>query len=181
MCHGQIRGKARVDRRSSKYIQYMVFENQRKVSFYDIASEYILTEQKFIKKAKNGQFGDFLKDWSLWTNSVTRLVNFRRTKIDVKCQSSKIKMRHFWCFSNRSYFKIYWKYWKRKKLREKMCYFPLCCVRIGPKSNHQQSLSPIFFSNGQETPMMTRFSFLSDGKFSRFSKSLFSQKAPIFL
>lgn len=92
-----------------------------------------------------------------------------------------IEMRHFRCFLNRSYFEIYWKYWKRKKLREKMCYFPLCCVRIGPKSNHQQSLSPIFFSNGQETPMMTRFSFLSDGKFSRFSKSLFSQKAPIFL
>ena len=43
-------------------IQYMVFENQRTVSFYDIASEYILTEQKFIKNAKNGQFGDFLKD-----------------------------------------------------------------------------------------------------------------------
>ena len=33
-----------------------------KVSFYDIASEYILTRQKLIKNAKNGQFGDFLKD-----------------------------------------------------------------------------------------------------------------------
>ena len=145
MCHGQIRGKARVDRRSSKYIQYMVFENHRKSLILRLYERIHFDRTKVHKNAKNGQFGDFLKDWSLWTNSVTRLVNFRRTKIDVKCQSSQIEMRHFRCFSNRSYFKIYWKYWKRKKLREKMCYFPLCCVRIGPKSNHQQSLSPIFF------------------------------------
>ena len=158
-----------------------LFENHRKSLILRLYERIHFDRTKVHKNAKNGQFGDFLKDWSLWTNSVTRLMNFRRTKIIGKWQISKNEMRHFWCFSNRSYFKIYWKYWKRKKLREKMCYFPLCCVRIGPKSNHQQSLSPIFFSNGQETPMMTRFSFLSDGKFSRFSKSLFSQKAPIFL
>ena len=28
-------------------------------------------------------------------NSVTRQVNFNRTKIDGKCQNSKIQMRHF--------------------------------------------------------------------------------------
>ena len=40
-----------------------VFENAKKVSFY-IASEasyvYILSGEKYIKNAKNGQFGEFL-------------------------------------------------------------------------------------------------------------------------
>ena len=49
-----------------------------RVSF-NIASEasyvYILSEQKLIKNAKNGQFGEFLKTWSLRSNSVTRQVN----------------------------------------------------------------------------------------------------------
>ena len=38
----------------------MVFENHKKVSFYNIASEasyvYILSGQKFIKNAQNGPF-----------------------------------------------------------------------------------------------------------------------------
>ena len=42
-----------------------MFENQEKVSF-NIASEasyvYILSGQKFIKNAKNDQFGEFLKN-----------------------------------------------------------------------------------------------------------------------
>ena len=58
-----------------------------KVAFI-IASEasyvYILSGQKFIKKAKIGQFGVFLKNCSLRSNSVTRYVNFNRTKIDEK-------------------------------------------------------------------------------------------------
>ena len=34
--------------------------------------------------------------WSiLQSNSVTNHVNFNKTKIDVKCQNSKIQMRHF--------------------------------------------------------------------------------------
>ena len=54
-----------------------------KVSF-NIASEasyiYILSGQKFIKKVKNGQFlGEFLNNWSLRSNSVTRQVNFIMT------------------------------------------------------------------------------------------------------
>ena len=68
-----------------------------KVSF-NIASVasyvYILSGQKFIKNAKNGQFGEFLKTWSLRSNSVTRQVSFDRTKIGRKCQTSKIEMRH---------------------------------------------------------------------------------------
>ena len=33
-------------------------------------------------------FGEFLKTWSLRSNSVTRKVNFNRTKIGGKCQNS---------------------------------------------------------------------------------------------
>ena len=69
-----------------------------KVSF-NIASEesyvYILSGQKLIKNAKNALFGEFLKTWSLRSNSVTRQVSFSRTKIGGKCQNSKIQMRHF--------------------------------------------------------------------------------------
>ena len=70
-----------------------------KVSF-NIASEasyvYILSGQKLIKNAKKMvHFGEFLKTWSLRSNSVTRQVSFNRTKIGGKCQNWKIKMRHF--------------------------------------------------------------------------------------
>ena len=41
-----------------------------------------------------------LKNWSLWSNGVTRQVNFNETKIGGKCQAWKSKMRHFWWFSN---------------------------------------------------------------------------------
>ena len=45
-------------------------------------------------------FGDFLKTWSLRSNSVTRKANFNGTKIGEKCQKWKIQMRHFGWFSN---------------------------------------------------------------------------------
>ena len=44
-------------------------------------------------------FGEFLKTLSLRSNSVTRQVNFNRTKIGGKCQNSKIQMRYFEQFS----------------------------------------------------------------------------------
>ena len=57
----------------------------------NIASEaiyvYILSGQKFLKNAKNGQFDEFLKTWSLRSYSVTRQVTFNRTKIDEKRQN----------------------------------------------------------------------------------------------
>ena len=40
-------------------------------------------------------FGEFLKIWSLRSNSVTRQISFNRTKIGGKCQNWKIQMRHF--------------------------------------------------------------------------------------
>ena len=71
---------------------------------FNIASEasyvYILSGQKFNKNAKNDQFW---RVFELWSNSVTRQVNLDRTKIDGKCQSSKIQTRHFEDFSNNVY------------------------------------------------------------------------------
>ena len=61
-----------------------------RVSF-NIAREasyvYILSGQELIKDAKNGQFGEFLKNLRLPSNSVTRQVSFNRTKIGGKCQN----------------------------------------------------------------------------------------------
>ena len=45
-------------------------------------------------------FGEFMKTWSLLSNSVTRQVSFNRSKIGGKCRNSKIQMRHFGWFSN---------------------------------------------------------------------------------
>ena len=60
-----------------------------KVSF-NIASEascvYILSGQKFKKCQEMVHFSEFLKTWKLRLNSVTRQVNFIRTKVDGKCQ-----------------------------------------------------------------------------------------------
>ena len=42
------------------------------------------------------QFGEFLKTWSLRSNSVTRPVSFNRTKIGGKCQNVKNSNEIFW-------------------------------------------------------------------------------------
>ena len=41
-------------------------------------------------------FDEFMKTWSLRSNSVTRQVSFNRTKIGGKCQNSKVQMWQFW-------------------------------------------------------------------------------------
>ena len=75
-------------------LQYTVYENYRKISL-NIASEasyiYILSGQTLIKMPKIGQFGEFLKNWSLQSNSVTRQVNFDRTKISENANVKKLK------------------------------------------------------------------------------------------
>ena len=45
-------------------------------------------------------FGEFLKAWSLRSNSVTRQVNFNWTKISGKYNNLKNQIRHFEYFSN---------------------------------------------------------------------------------
>ena len=57
---------------------------------------YILSGQKLIKKAKNGQFWLFLKTLSLWSNSVTKQVNFSMTKIVEKCPKCQNSNETFW-------------------------------------------------------------------------------------
>ena len=94
---------------SSKWIKFFKIPTQclkitEKVSF-NIASEasyiYNLSGQKLIKKAKNWLvlFGGFLTTWSLRSNSVTRQVNFNKTKFFGKCQNWKTEMIFDW-FSN---------------------------------------------------------------------------------
>ena len=59
----------------------------------NIASEasyvYILSGQKSIKKAKH--FGEFLKTWSLRSNSATRQASFNRTKLVENAKIQKFK------------------------------------------------------------------------------------------
>ena len=52
---------------------------------------YTLIRQKLTENAKNVCFGDFLKTWSLRSNSVTRKVTFNRTKIGEKAKIEKFE------------------------------------------------------------------------------------------
>ena len=80
--------RPKTETKKSNYLLYYAqcLKITEKVAF-NIASEasygYILSGQKFIKNAKNGQFGEFLKN----SNSVSRQVTFNRTKIGGKCQN----------------------------------------------------------------------------------------------
>ena len=71
---------------SSEWVPYTmfnfgtVFENPRKKVSFNIASEASYVYITVI------HFGEFLKTWKLRLNSVTRQVNFNRTKVDGKCQ-----------------------------------------------------------------------------------------------
>ena len=56
-------------------------------------------DKSSLKMPKMLHFDEFLKTWSLQSNSVTRQVSFNRTKIGGKCQNLKIQMRHFEQFS----------------------------------------------------------------------------------
>ena len=58
---------------------------------------YILSGQKFTQIAQNGSLW---KTWRLGSNSVSRLVNFNRAKLDGKCPNSKIQRRYLGLFSN---------------------------------------------------------------------------------
>ena len=50
-------------------------------------------DKSWLKMPKMVHFGEFLKTWSLRSNSVTRQVSFNRTKISGTCQNSKIQRR----------------------------------------------------------------------------------------
>ena len=75
-----------------------MFENHRKsIIQHCERSELRLHFEwtKDIKNAENGQFWRVFEKLNLRSNSVTRQVNFNRTKIGGKWQTSKIQMRHF--------------------------------------------------------------------------------------
>ena len=54
-----------------------------------------LSVWKSQKNDKNGQFGKFLKNWSMRSYCVTRQVNFNWTKMVKNAKILKIQMRHF--------------------------------------------------------------------------------------
>ena len=75
-----------------------VFENHRKCLIQN-ASEasyvYILSGQKFIKNAKNGQFRQVFENMNFQSNSVTRQVNFDKQKLvkNAKIENSNATSR----------------------------------------------------------------------------------------
>ena len=71
-----------------------VFENHRKKSHSTLRAKRA-TFTFYLEIPKMVHFAEFLKTWSLRSNSVTRQVSFNRTKIGGQCQNSKIQMWHF--------------------------------------------------------------------------------------
>ena len=53
-------------------------------------------DKSWLKMPKMVHFDEFLKTWSLRSNSVTRQVSFNRTKIGGKCQNWKNANATFW-------------------------------------------------------------------------------------
>ena len=78
---------------------HSVWKSSKKGAF-NIASEasctYILSVQKFMKNTQNILFQRVFENLILWSNSVTRHVNFKKTKIGGKCQNWKRTNTTFW-------------------------------------------------------------------------------------
>ena len=92
-----------------KILIMALFENHRKslIQYCERSELRIYTSS--LKRPKMGHFGEFLKTWSLLSNSATRQVSFDRTENGGKCQNWKIWVifKHcriirgeFWWFSN---------------------------------------------------------------------------------
>ena len=72
-----------------------VWKSQKSIIQLCERSELLLHKSSF-KNAKNGPCGDFLKTWRLRSNSVTKQVNFDRTKNWWKMLKLKILNTTFW-------------------------------------------------------------------------------------
>ena len=84
------------------------FNNASEASYVNI-----LSGQKLIKNAKKIlNFGEFLKNWSLGSNIITRVVNFNRTKIGENCQIANNSNETFWMIFN----SINWFFCKNSKI-----------------------------------------------------------------
>ena len=82
------------------FIMHGVWKSQKKSHSTLRAKRATFTfwmDKNRLKMPKMVHFGEFLKTWSLRSNSVTRQVSFNRRKIGGKW---KIQMRHFWWFWN---------------------------------------------------------------------------------
>ena len=60
----------------------------QKVAFNIATFTFWVDDKSSLKVTKMVNFGEFLKTWSLLSNSVTRHVSFNSTKIGGKCQNS---------------------------------------------------------------------------------------------
>ena len=76
-----------------------MFENHRTLRAKRAAFTFWL-DKNWLEMPKIVNFGEFLKTWNMRSNSVTRQVNFNRTKISGKCKNWKTQMWHFDWFSN---------------------------------------------------------------------------------
>ena len=106
-----------------------MFEKTRKSLIFQ--HWYLLANNllfEWAKNAENGQFGEFVKNWSLRSNSVTRQVNFNWEKIGGKYQNSKIQMRQFWLFSKTFGPKIQISTWEKFELGTKIRLLPQCVL-----------------------------------------------------
>ena len=109
-------------------------------------------------------FGEFLKICSLRSNSVTRQVSFNRTKIDGKCQNSKIQMRHFGWFSNnvRRNFCPKMRFW---------CMFAKFCFKWNKKVNFVSVFKNVVISIQAN---FSNFSTIALSSITSFKHSMFS-------
>ena len=85
---------------------HVVWKSQNKYHSTFRAKRAMLTfwmDKSKLKMPKMVHLGEFLKIWSLRSNSVTRQFTFNRTKIGWKCQHSKIQMRQLWVVHRFSY------------------------------------------------------------------------------
>ena len=74
-------------------------------------------DKRSIKMPDMVQVGEFLKTWSLRSNSVTRQVSFTRSKIGGKCQNSNVT---FWViFKPKIIVKLQTEWWRTKKTLKK--------------------------------------------------------------
>ena len=90
-------------------------------------------DKSSVNRSKMVNFGEFLKTWSLRSNSVTRQVNFNRTKIGGKCQNSKIQMRHL------GNFQTMWTWWTSNS------FAPFMSLDFGAKIQSKQILIQITY------------------------------------
>ena len=105
-----------------------------------------LEKSHSILRAKRATFTIGQK-WSIWriidnlnvrSNSITRQVNFSRTKISGQCQKRKLQMRHFgWFLNNVPLFKI--SEWEKNRISSSIKPSTLC-----PNSIWDQNFKRVF-------------------------------------